>query len=244
MSVMEMEPSTSMAAAVGLLLFLMVIAYLAAARWLQQRSAWLTPLVEVDAVYILAGAPPRGERLDAVIAWARQYDCRPATILIPQDPTAGLYPNKAGKPVTPAQWQTEQLQESLTSRRPHPSDLRFLTSDFLPPPPRPHSRFADIIVVPGYYHGTDGEMQALAAFLDPNPSFRRVALVTSRSHIRRALQRARTHIASPRILGVIPARNTLRDYSPQRVIPEYLQLLRDILGLTHAPFLHRGWRAC
>ena len=219
----------------ALALILLVIAYIAAARWLQQRSAWITPHAEVDALYILAGSPSRSERIDAVLDWVSKYDSRPATIFIPEDRAAGNYSSESGRVVPVAQCQIERLEQSCIPRLNGSSRPAGTISSRIP------SRWHDIVVVPGHYHGTDGEMQALANFLEPHPAYRRVALVTSRSHIRRALLRARTHSADPRILGVIPARCTLRDYAPRRVISEYLQLLRDALGLTHAPFPHRGW---
>lgn len=218
-----------------LTLTLLLISYLTAARWLQHRSAWLTPHAEVDAVYILAGVPLLEERMAAAVDWMRQYDCRPATILIPEDPTAGTLPSHQGIHLPVSQWQHERLQE-LFSSRPPPKQQFWGTVHT-----HRQTGWQDIVVVPGQYHSTDGEMQALSTFLDGHPAYRRVALVTSRSHIRRAITRATTHIEAPHIIGVIPACPTISDYSTRRVAMEYLQLLRDRLGLTHAPMLYRAW---
>ena len=207
-----------------LTLALLLITYLTAARWLQHRSAWLTHYAEVDAIYILAGAPSRSERMDALLDWIKHYDCRPATILIPEDRATGLYRSPNGKLLPVAHCQIDQLHHA------YPSST-----------PQTHIAAHKVEIVPGHYHGTDGEMQALAKYLAPHPDLRRIALITSRSHIRRALQRGKAHIADPRIIGVIPARATASDYSLRRVAPEYLQLVRDSLGLMYAPFLYRGW---
>ena len=203
---------------------LLLITYLTAARWLQHRSAWLTHHAEVDAIYILAGAPSRTERMDALLDWIKHYDCRPATILIPEDRATGLIRSPQGNLLPVAHCQLERLHSA------YPSST-----------PQTHIAAHKVEIVPGHYHGTDGEMQALANYLEPNPSLRRVALVTSRFHIRRALRRARVHIGDLRIIGVLPARVTISDYVPRWVLMEYLQLLRDQLGFTNAPFLHRGW---
>ena len=203
---------------------LLIITYLTAARWLQHRSAWLTHYAEVDAIYILAGAPSRSERMDALLDWIKHYDCRPATILIPEDRATGLYRSPNGKLLPVAHCQIDQLHHA------YPSST-----------PQTHIAAHKVEIVPGHYHGTDGETQALAAYLESRPNFRRIALITSRSHIRRALQCAGAHIADPRIIGAIPAQQTVGDYQPRRVILEYLPLLRDHLGLTNAPLLYRGW---
>lgn len=210
-----------------LTLTLLLIAYLAAGRWLQHRSAWLTHHAEVDAVYVLAGAASRRERMDALLGWIGKYDCRPVTILIPEDRAAGSCLNEKGELIPIAQWQIERLRNAYSDQAHHRNPTCIAGHK--------------VTIVPGHYHGTDGEMQALANYLEPNPSLRRVALITSRSHLRRALGRAKTHIDEPRIIGALPARGTIGDYVPRRVFTEYLQLLRDQLGLTHAPFLHRGW---
>ena len=60
---------------------LLAITYLAAARWLQQRSAWLRSSDGVDAIYIVAGAPKSPQRVGAVLDWAHAHDCRGVTIL-------------------------------------------------------------------------------------------------------------------------------------------------------------------
>lgn len=210
-----------------LTLTLLLIAYLAAGRWLQHRSAWLTHHAEVDAVYVLAGAATRCERMDALLDWIRKYDCRPAIVLIPEDRAAGSCPNEKGELIPIADWQVERLGKAYSDQDHHRNQTCIAGHK--------------VTIVPGHYHGTDGEMQALATYLESRPNLRRVALITSRSHIRRALKRARTHIDDPRIIGVLPTREAITDYVPRRVFTEYLQLLRDQFGLTHAPFLHRGW---
>ncbi len=93
----------------------LVIAYLAAARWLQQRSTWITPHAEVDAVYVVAGAPSRSERMDALLDWIRRYDCAPATILIPEDRTSGLHRSPRGNLVSVAQSRLERLRSAYPS---------------------------------------------------------------------------------------------------------------------------------
>ncbi|MDP7023436.1 MAG: hypothetical protein QGH42_04195 [Kiritimatiellia bacterium] len=148
--------------------------------------------------------------MDALLDWTKHYDCRLATILIPEDRASGFYPNRKGALIPVAEWQIERLQESL----PRPADLCSPTYDFR----YTHIASHRVTIVPGHYHGTDGEMQALAAFLELRPQLRRVALVTSRFHIRRALQRARAHIADPRIIGVIPARQVPVGYMPRRAM--------------------------
>ena len=216
-----------------LTLALLLITYLTAARWLQQRSAWLGPLSEVDAVYIVAGAPKSEKRIGGVLDWACEYDCRPPTILVAEDPISTVRRLGADERIPVAVWQVERLTSELMSSSPH--------SNGRAEKPCNRPRCRDIIVVPGLYYGTDGEMQALAKFLDQRPDLRRVALATSRSHVRRALGRAHAHIGVHRIFGAIPGQCDPDDFTPRLVFTEAIKLVRDRIGMSQAPALHRAW---
>lgn len=190
--------------------------YIGVAQWLQQRSAWVGPHVSLDAVYIVAGSKDRGRRVDAVVAWMQRSGSSSTMILIAEDPNGNPCLDEKGERTPAVRWQSERIASELP--------------------------LAEIAVVPGHYYGTDGEMEALAKFLESKPAIQFIAIATCRSHVRRALQRARTHVTTARVVGAIPAASARVDYTPRRVASETLKILRDSLGLTRAPFLHRGWR--
>lgn len=209
---------------------LLVLGYCVMIRWIQRRSSWIYPETKVDAVYIVGSSVDAARRVDAALAWGRTCPQRPLAVLVAEDPNGGCCVNHADEPVPVCDWQLDRLRRGG-------GDFGISTAEG----DGPGNRGVWIDVVPGYYYGTDGEMQALAKYLRLHRSLERVAIVTCRSHARRALKRARVHVqkSSAKIVGVIPAAPGRVDHSPRRVLSENLKLLRDCLGLTYAPLLHR-----
>ena len=209
-------------------LALAVLGYCGMVRWIQQRPAWVYPETRLDAVYIVANSVYGGRRVDAVLAWVRACPHRPLTLLVAEDPVGGLCGNETGELVPPCDWQIERLHRGLGKKGLDTTKATELLDKGI-----------RIKVVLGHYRGTDGEMRALAKYLRGHPSLRRVAIATCRSHARRAFKRARVHAGTERIAGVIPAVPDRVDLSLRRVLSENLKLVRDALGLTYAPLLHR-----
>jgi len=99
-------------------------------------------------------------------------------------------------------------------------------------PPTSHLTHPTISIVPGTFHNTDGEMAALATYLRAHPEIKSIALVTSRFHGRRLLQRYRKHIGDHPTPNLIPGSAYWENRAPWIVLAEHLKLLRDHLGLT------------
>ncbi len=96
-----------------------------------------------------------------------------------------------------------------------------------------------LLVIPGTFSNTDGEMQVLAAYLKIHPEINSIALVTSRYHARRAQQRLRDHLDQDITIGIIPGIKRFNNRNPITVIIEYLKIIRDNLGLSHSPIISR-----
>ena len=97
-----------------------------------------------------------------------------------------------------------------------------------------------ISIVPGEFSGTDGEMVALATYLETRPEIRRLAIVTCPFHVRRASWRLQAHLGHRVDIHTIYVEETWRDRAPWVVLGELLKIGRDNLGLTHAPMMSRG----
>lgn len=180
-----------------------------AATWLQSREAWAVPMRDWGAVYLVCGARAQDRRIQALLAWLPSYNAADApspVILIGNDPQKSLWCHSHQTNHTRTAWAVEKLASTVT----------------LP-----------LAVIPGSFHNTDGEMQALAAYLQQHTNITSVAMVTSRFHARRLLQRYHTHIGDHPPAGIVPGLPRWQNRAPWIVALEYLKLLRDRLGLTH-----------
>jgi hypothetical protein len=181
-----------------------------AATWLQSRHTWITPSTQVDAVYIVCGARAQTRRVTALTDWlshSESHAPRP-TILVGNDPQKSLWCRQHQTNHTVTAWTQERLTTMITS---------------LPSPPP---------VVPGTFRNTDGEMVALSAYLQEQPEIQSIALVTSRFHARRCLQRFHTHAETQTTTRVIPGIVWWENRAPWIVAGELLKMVRDNLHLS------------
>jgi hypothetical protein len=191
-----------------------------AASWLQGREFRAAREATPDALYLLAGEKDQARRLEAIRAWteaAADGDRRhSALILIGNDGSLGKYSRAAQRSLTLAEWAVVTLEAD---------------------------GFARVAVVPGGFYGTDGEMAALAAYLEERPDLRSVTLVTSPYHARRVVRRLAYHLHRNLEISVALACPHWKDRAPWTVLAELLKIARDELGLSDAPFVSRAWYA-
>jgi hypothetical protein len=188
------------------LLALAALLHWPVAAWLEARESWLPPDVHVDAVYILAGGAG-GERGRGVVAWLVAGG-RADRILLPYDDTKGRWSRADQKNLMMGEWALRQLNAALSE-----AELDM-----------------PVEVVELDMRGTDAEVAALAELVEGRADLTRIALGTSRYHIRRTATRADEHFSEPS--GMIPGSATRKDRSPWVVGIELLKMLRDRLGLT------------
>ena len=193
-----------------------------AATWLQGRGRWVGEGQVADAVYLVCGAQDQGRRLDAVVRYVSGLPEDRATnplVLVGNDRLESRWSREEQRNLTMAEWAQRKLAERLDDA---------LT----------------IRTVPGVFYGTDGEMEALADYVDDAFDIDTVALATSRFHIRRCLKRFTTHAERDVNVLVVPARGTWHDRAPWVAASELLKMLRDRLGLARSPWVsRRGWMA-
>lgn len=194
-----------------------------AASWLQSAGPRADPRAAWDAVYLVAGARAQDRRIGALTNWVAACSAQATTgglqVLVGNDPQISLWCREHQTNHTRTAWAMEKLDRAFAAI--------------------PGVRRAE--VVPGAFSSTDGEMRALHDYLATHPDVTRIALVTSRFHIRRTLDRARRHNPSL-VFGVVPGPRHWEDRAPWIVVSEYAKLLRDALGLSRAPGLTRGRR--
>lgn len=191
-----------------------------AANWLQLPHRQADPAQPWDAVYLVCGARAQQRRIRALIEWLARTPSPPPVILVGNDPQRSFWSHDHQRNLTRTEWGVNALEQWHRARY-----------AALDAPPA-------IQVVPGAFSNTDGEMQALAAFLRRHP-YRRVALVTSRFHARRAVARLENRTPEIFDIAIIPGAPNWENRAPWIVAAEYLKLLRDTLGHAQTPLLSR-----
>jgi hypothetical protein len=202
--------------AVGILL----IVCIPAATWLQARAYTAKADKTYDAAYLVCGARAQNERIKILIDWINDQAAAnrtPPVILIGSDPQKSLWCRRHQTNHTVTAWAVEKLDT--------------ITKQDNPPPA--------LITIPGNFSTTDGEMIVLADYLRNNPQIKSIALATSPYHARRSLQRLQEHSDENLIISIIPAAPKLRNRNPIIVMIEYLKIVRDKSGLSHAPLISR-----
>jgi len=177
----------------------------------------------VDAVYLVAGANAQDRRVGGLVEWLKLQDQEGRSaagdplILIGNDTQISRWSRAHQRNLCMTEWAIEKLY-----------DGRGTTN--LP-----------LAVVPGIFHGTDGEMTALSAFLAGQTHIQHVALLSSPYHLRRCVNRLRSHLTRDVTLSVIPIAGSACDRYPWVVVVEWLKMLRDWAGLSRGPMMSRGW---
>jgi hypothetical protein len=217
-----------------------------AATWLQSRPSWADTETHVDAVYLVCGARAQARRITALNEWLERnsesqkskVEIAPSDssvsdfkirisnsprILIGNDPQKSLWCREHQTNHTRTGWAVEKLGSRWGSTREngHLADSESQISD-LP-----------ITVVPGHFQNTDGEMIALGSYLKAHPEIQSIALVTSRFHVRRCLQRFHNHTDRALTVQIIPGVPWWENRAPWIVAGELLKMIRDSLHLSH-----------
>jgi len=190
-----------------------------AADWLQMRHRQADPAAAWDAVYLVCGARAQQRRIHALTGWTSRATT-PPVILVGNDPQQSLWSRTHQRNLTRTEWGVETLKEWKHAQYGEDAD-------------KPAIR-----VVPGSFSNTDGEMRALADYLRGG-QYRRVALVTSRFHARRVLERLEAYAPDSLTFAIVPGIPYWENRAPWIVAAEYLKLLRDTLGHSHTPLLTR-----
>lgn len=192
-----------------------------AADTLQAKRHTASPAQSWDAVYLVCGARAQPRRLHTLTQWMEHTPPPAPLILVGNDDQISLWSRPQQRNLTRAEWGILALEDWRSNH---------INSYHVAP---------EIRLVPGAFDNTDGEMQALADTLRHSPEIRRIAIVTSRFHARRALCRLRTYAPPGLTIAVVPGRPHWEDRAPWIVAGEYLKLLRDALGYTRTPFITR-----
>ena len=177
----------------------------------------------VDAVYLVAGANAQDRRVGGLVEWLklRDRDGRDGEsdplILIGNDTQISRWSRARQRNLCMTEWAIEKLVDGRGT-----TNLPFA-------------------VVPGIFHGTDGEMTALSAFLAGRTNIHHVALLSSPYHLRRCVNRLQTHLTRDVEVSVIPIAGKACDRYPWVVAGEWLKMLRDWAGLSQGPMMSRGW---
>jgi glycosyltransferase involved in cell wall biosynthesis len=189
-----------------------------AALWLQARDWQARPFEKSDVLYVVAGARDQDLRVSAATAWLRKTRQQPL-VLAGNDRARGGWSSAAQRNITMGEWAVVKLRRSMASL--------------------PGGGDAAIEVVPGDFRGTDGEMEALAAFLSRDKAVRRVTVVTSAFHVRRAVTDLRRRLGPAYAVSAVAAESSISDYLPWVVAGEALKLARDNLGMANVPLISR-----
>lgn len=182
--------------------------------WLQCREMWPAQSCTPDAVYLVAGAKHQDRRIKAIVKRFTSLEASGGKlpVLLVANDRAVWRPFGVTNRMTRAQRGRHRLGEIFKR---------------------------EVSVIPGRYTGTDGEMDALAEFLESRLEIRSIVLVTAAFHVRRVVWRLETHLdrdVAVRALGSDPV---LSDRAPWVVAMELGKMLRDRLGLSRAALLSR-----
>lgn len=173
------------------------------------------PITEsVDAVYLVCGARAQNRRINTLKYWLEQHGDAKQEIWIGNDTQNSLWSRKHQRNLTRAEWAHEYIRTFL-----------------------PDS--ATCILVPGAFSNTDGEMLALAQYLESRPDMKTICLVTSGFHARRTWKRFNQYAPAQVQALVIPVRGHWENRAPWIVVMEWAKMLRDKLQLTQHPWLSR-----
>jgi uncharacterized SAM-binding protein YcdF (DUF218 family) len=184
------------------------------ARWLQVRGLALREGDAPDLIYMLAGERDQDRRVTATIQASQRVASRVRWVLTGNDDSLRAV-NAAGEgPLTVGQWAVAKLADGKVEAQ----------------------------LLSGWFHGTDGEMAALAQWLSARPEVVHVTLVSSPFHLRRCVARLEAHLRRPMRISVAMPPPGWSDCNPWTVAGEMAKLARDKLGLGSAPLVtRRGW---
>ena len=187
------------------------------ATWLQSKELHDTQ-DSPDAVYILSGERHSHLRDQGFEEYLRTLPERAdVTILLGMSDTVGRWSPEHQRNLLVHEWRQIEINRILKESG------------------RPALK---VLLVPGTYTGTDGEMEALAAYLEDQSSIGTLALLSSSFHLRRSHTRLKAYLQRDLSLFLIPAASW-EDRMPWTVALELGKMLRDKLGWSRVPLLSR-----
>jgi cellulose synthase/poly-beta-1,6-N-acetylglucosamine synthase-like glycosyltransferase len=189
-----------------------------AASWLQMRKSGMPTGQRPDAIYLVAGAHAQKQRVEAAVACLRAF----------QHEGVVMPPVLIGDDTEPCGWSSE-LQRNPLRWEVSANSLRAGVPG------------CDAKVITGQINNTDTEMAVLADYLAVHPEIRRLAVVTSPSHARRAVTRLRSHLKSSVEVSLVQVAPSWRDRAPWFVAMECVKLARDRAGLASSPWFTRTY---
>ena len=204
--------ATGLSATVLLLLFLsgpVATSLQSKHRHAGKQQAW-------DAVYLVCGARAQHRRLRALDQWLDNNLHPPAYILIGNDTQNSLWSREHQRNLSRAEWAHHALLNRFAE---HPSP--------------------QVLITPGSFSNTDGEMQALGNYLQNQPEIQSIALVTSPFHAKRTLLRFAAYAPESIHVAIVPGAPHWANRAPWTVLAEYLKILRDKLNLSQHTWVSR-----
>jgi len=204
--------------------FLLCLAGLAAlsgpaASWVQCRERWIDAESIPDALYLVSGEKSQQRRVESLLAAAAARSITntlPLTVLVGNDRARGRWSREHQRNLAAGEWGKRRILDGA-----------------------PEGSLS-VRMVPGAFAGTDGEMEALALFLESRGDIGSVALVTSGFHIRRVLRRFDEY-SGGEVRACAVAATHWTDRAPWIVAGELLKMVRDAMGLSRAPVISRRW---
>ncbi|MDD4869234.1 MAG: hypothetical protein PHR77_01640 [Kiritimatiellae bacterium] len=187
--------------------------------WLEYREKQVRGIKEPDAIYLVAGSIDQDRRIDALVDFYSKSETNAkVVILIGNDRLKSRWSQEEQANLTRAEWGFKNVKKRLSSP------------------------VIQIEIVPGRFGGTDGEMEALGKYLENHHNIKRLVIVTSPFHVRRALRRLFVYFPHEKDVSVVTARGKWSDRAPWIVLGELFKIGRDSLGLSRMPFLSRKCR--
>jgi hypothetical protein len=187
--------------------------------WLECRERRVGRGRNPDAIYLVAGSIDQDRRIDALVDFYSKCEMNSVLlILVGNDRLKSRWSKEEQENLTRAEWGVKNIRNGILSCR------------------------TSVEIVPGRFAGTDGEMEALAKYLESRHEIRRLVIVTSPFHVRRALDRLDLYLPHKVEISVVTARAKWSDRAPWTVLSELLKMWRDSLGLSRTPLLSRKCR--
>ena len=223
--------------------------------WLERPEVRVTPDLDPDVVYLVAGARHQNRRVAALGQYLNRR-IGPLSdgdggslplLLIGNDTTVSRWSPAEERNLTRAEWAVKKTcaelglpgSECVVSKE-QPFGPWFVRVNAGEGPARPgEPLFIKIAILPGEFTGTDGEMESLAAYLSGMPETGSLCLVTSAFHIRRVIRRLNVYLDRDIQIVALRAETHWTDRAPWTVLIESAKLVRDRFGLTRAPLLCR-----
>lgn len=220
------------------------------ANWLQARELQLAYVGPgPDVLYLVGGADAQSARIETVVSFlAKQEPEQTPLLLVANDPKASRWSSPHQRNLTVVEWALIELERALRKAG--------VDVAAMPVVPAGGAAEADggarepaaglrVEVVPGRYLGTDGEMEALANYLEERKAGRQaqgemLAFATSPYHVRRVALRLRHYLGPRWQVRALPVEGRLSDRRPWLVLGELLKILRDKLHLSRVPLLSRA----